>query len=227
MSVAKKMVQVMENVGYLQKDKKVEFGNTRYGYLSEEKLTSTLHEQLVKVGLIMYPLKVETIQERTITTKSGETNVITIKAIYRIQDSEDDSFIDVETFGEGADAADKRMSKAMASAFKYMQRQSFCISTGDDPDGTPTEELLNGKNNNKGNNKNNNKNNNSQNPAPQTPQQTSSNKGQNKILCQSCKGKGKDTEITSEQATKTWKSCNKQKLCPDCEKKYLEATGTK
>ena len=133
MSVAKKISKVMEMVQYLKKDGKVSYGRTSYGYLSEEKITQELNKAFREVGLIIYPSKMD--------IAKNEGDIAQIIATYRIQDTESDEYIEVQTIGEGQDKGDKKMNKAMTAAFKYAQRQSFMIPTGDDPDHISTAEL--------------------------------------------------------------------------------------
>lgn len=142
MSVAKKIKKVMEKVQYLQKDGEVSYGRTNYAYLSEEKITSELNKAFREVGLIIYPTKMEVV--------NNENNIAQIIATYRIQDTEGEDYIEVQTIGEGQDKGDKKMNKAMTAAFKYAQRQSFMIPTGDDPDHVSTPELNADSTNKKG-----------------------------------------------------------------------------
>ena len=131
--VAKKILEVMEKVQYLQKDGEVSYGRTNYGYLSEEKITSNLNKAFREVGLIIYPSGMEVV--------SNEGDIAQIMATYRIQDTESEEYIEVQTIGEGQDKGDKKMNKAMTAAFKYAQRQAFMIPTGDDPDHISSDEL--------------------------------------------------------------------------------------
>ena len=133
MSIAEKIKQVMDKVQYLQKDGEVSYGRTNYAYLSEEKITNSLNKAFREVGLIIYPTKMEVV--------SDTGDLAQIIATYKIQDTDSDEFIEVQTIGEGQDKGDKKMNKAMTAAFKYAQRQSFMIPTGDDPDHISTAEL--------------------------------------------------------------------------------------
>jgi len=143
--VAKKISRVMAKVDYLQKDGKIAFGATRYSYLSEEKVTSEIRKAMNEVGLIIYPAKMEVISEKEVSTKSGASRVLNIITTYRIQDTESGEFVEAQAIGEGMDSGDKTVYKAMTGAFKYVQRQTFMIPTGDDPDKTASDELVNGK----------------------------------------------------------------------------------
>ena len=133
MSIAKKISEVMEKVQYLQKDGTVSYGSTNYGYLSEEKLTNSLNKAFREVGLIIYPSNMEVV--------SNTGNMAQIRATYKIQDTDSEEFIEVQTIGEGQDKGDKKMNKAMTAAFKYAQRQAFMIPTGDDPDHISSDEM--------------------------------------------------------------------------------------
>ncbi len=140
MSVAEKIALVMKEVGSMPKDKKLEDG-ARYRYLSEERITGELHEACAKHGLVLLPVGMELLTEREDTTKAG--NILhnaRILAHYRFVDPKDGDSVDVCAIGEGSDTGDKVINKCMTSAFKYVQRQSFMISSGDDPDHTASEE---------------------------------------------------------------------------------------
>ena len=133
MSIAEKIKKVMDKVEYLQKDGEVSYGRTKYAYLSEEKITTSMNKAFREVGLIIYPSNMEVVQ--------NTGNMAQIIATYTVQDTESDDYIEVQTIGEGQDKGDKKMNKAMTAAFKYAQRQAFMIPTGDDPDHTSTAEL--------------------------------------------------------------------------------------
>lgn len=132
MNIYEKILAVMQDVEYLQKDGNVSFGKTNYNYLSEEKITGSIRTSLIKNRLIMFPVNCEQVQ--------SESTFDEIIMTYRIVDVDDlKSFIDVQTKGCGHDSGDKKSYKAMTGAFKYAQRQTFMISTGDDPDHNSSE----------------------------------------------------------------------------------------
>jgi hypothetical protein len=141
MSVADKICKIMQAVGYMKKDKQLQGGGS-YSYLSAEKITSELHAAFADAGLIVFPLAMEMLREtRTDTTKAGSQLFNErILATYRFMDTEDGSTIDAQAIGEGSDQGDKVMNKCMTAAYKYCLRQTFMISTGADPDATPSEE---------------------------------------------------------------------------------------
>lgn len=129
----------MEQVGQLVKDGTVtnSSGKKMYTYLSEEQTTAELQMAFIKHGLVMFPIKVE---DEIIYLETIKENVLTkipitkIRVTYKICDAETGEFEEIQSIGQGSDTQDKGSNKAMTGAFKYAQRQTFMISTGDDGD---------------------------------------------------------------------------------------------
>jgi hypothetical protein len=140
MAIIEKIAAAMKEVGYIKKDKKLE-GGARYNYLSEEKITSELHAVFADLGIVVAPINMEILDNRTDTTRSGGMMYNTrIRATFRFSDGEDS--LDVMTLGEGSDQGDKTLNKCMTAAFKYALRQVMLISTGNDPDDTPSAQSI-------------------------------------------------------------------------------------
>lgn len=133
MNIYEKIRQIMSNVDYIQKDDHVQFKTTNYKALSEEKITSIMHQQFVNQGLIVFPVDQS-------WTRIGDITHVDVK--YRIVNSENpEEFIEVVSCGDGADTQDKGSGKAMTYAFKYMWLRTFAIPTGEDPDKMCNEEI--------------------------------------------------------------------------------------
>lgn len=132
MNLFQKIAQVMRDVSYLSKDDKVEFGNTKYKAISEEKVTSTLRESLIKNGLVILPFEQE-------ASKNGNISFVNTK--YKIVDIDTGQYEVLASSGEGADTQDKGVGKAMTYAYKYMLLRTFAIPTGEDPDKISSAEL--------------------------------------------------------------------------------------
>ncbi len=133
-SVAKKLLAVMAEVGYIQKDKKNEFH--KYNYASEKAIKETLHPLLVKHGVLFLPVGCEPVSARENVTKQGNReSVETIRYYYRWVDAETGDATDVlHALGTGADASDKAVYKGLTGAIKYILTSTFLIPTGDDPE---------------------------------------------------------------------------------------------
>ncbi len=140
--VSKKIADVMRRVDYLQKDGQVAYKTTRYSYLSEEKITTEIRKAMLDVGLVIYPARMEFFNR--------SERIASIQITYRVQDVDSEEYVEIQALGEGMDSGDKAVYKAMTGAFKYAQRQTFMIPTGDDPDKTPSGELADGEGENNG-----------------------------------------------------------------------------
>lgn len=132
MNLYQRISMVMKDVSYLSKDDKVEFGNTKYKAISEEKVTSVLRESLIRNGLVIIPIEQE-------VGKTGSISTVNTK--YKIIDIETGQHEILASSGEGADTQDKGVGKAMTYAYKYMLLRTFAIPTGEDPDKISSAEL--------------------------------------------------------------------------------------
>lgn len=133
MNIYQKMLEVMKGVSYLSKDDKVEFKNTKYKAISEEKVTSTVREKLIEQGIVIFPVAQAHRREGTLSI---------VDVTYRIVNTENpDEHIDVVSSGSGADTQDKGVGKAMTYAYKYMMLRTFAIPTGEDPDKISSAQL--------------------------------------------------------------------------------------
>ncbi|WP_462385214.1 ERF family protein [Intestinibacillus massiliensis] len=133
MNVYQRIAAVMQDVQYLAKDDQVSFGQTKYKAISEEKVTRTVRESLVKNGLVVIP--VSQVHHR-------EGSLSTVDVTYRIQNAEDpEDYVLAVSSGTGADTQDKGVGKAMTYAYKYLFLRTFAIPTGEDPDKVSSAEL--------------------------------------------------------------------------------------
>lgn len=130
--IEQKILNIMRKVEYLAKDDKVEFGNTKYKAMSEEKVTSILRKAMIDENVIVFPVDM---------SETREGNITHVHVKYRFVDTEDSSSIEVVSCGDGYDTQDKGAGKAMTYAFKYMWLRTFAIPTGDDPDKVSSEDI--------------------------------------------------------------------------------------
>lgn len=125
-NIYQKILEVMKNIEYLNKDDAVAFGNTKYKAMSEEKVTMTVRKELIKQGLVVFPVE---------QTVFKEGNITTTNTTYKMVNTENpDEFIFLASSGQGSDTQDKGVGKAMTYSFKYMLLRTFAIPTGEDPD---------------------------------------------------------------------------------------------
>lgn len=132
-NIHQKILEVMKSIEYLNKDDAVKYGSTAYRAMSEEKVTMTVRKELIKQGLVVYPIKQEVIKDGNITT----TNTT-----YRMVNTDDPAdYIELASSGQGADTQDKGVGKAMTYSFKYLLLRTFAIPTGEDPDKIASEQI--------------------------------------------------------------------------------------
>lgn len=122
----------MQDVGYLTKDDHIQFKQTNYKAISEEKVTKTVRESLVKHGLIILPIEQE---------HSKDGNLSTVNVKYKIINIDNGEYETIVSSGTGADTQDKGVGKAMTYAYKYLLLRTFAIPTGEDPDKVSSAEL--------------------------------------------------------------------------------------
>ncbi len=133
MNIYQKISAVMNDVQYLCKDDHVKFGTTDYKAISEEKVTATVRESLIKNGIVIVPIGQE-------HRRDGTLSIVDVS--YRIQNIEDpEDYIVAMSSGSGSDTQDKGVGKAMTYAYKYLLLRTFAIPTGEDPDKISSAEL--------------------------------------------------------------------------------------
>lgn len=133
MNIYEKISSIMQDVQYLAKDDHVEFGNTKYKALSEEKVTEIMRGEMLKHGLVVYPI---------MQTANRTGNITHVDVMYRMVNVEaPEEYIEIASCGDGADTQDKGSGKAMTYAFKYMWLRTFALPTGEDPDKIASAEL--------------------------------------------------------------------------------------
>jgi len=128
----KKIAQVMEKVQHLEKDGNIEYGKTKYKYVTEEKVTTAVREAMIDVGLVILPTDVSCRQDENLTTTFCD---------YLIVDVDTGQSQKISSVGQGSDMQDKGSNKALTGAYKYLLLRTFAIPTGEDPDKTSSDEL--------------------------------------------------------------------------------------
>lgn len=132
-NIYQKMLEVMKNIEYLNKDDHVKYRETNYRAMSEEKVTMTVRKELIKQGLVVFPVE---------QTVSRDGNITTTNTTYKMVNVDNpEEFVFLASSGQGADTQDKGVGKAMTYSFKYMLLRTFAIPTGEDPDKIASDQL--------------------------------------------------------------------------------------
>jgi len=137
--VFQKWAYLMSQVGYVQKDEKVSYGNTKYNAVTESKVLTKIRPLMIELDLIMFPTSghIHSIQP----SPKGTSLITTIEITYHVIDTVSGTMMNITAFGQGADSQDKGAGKAMTYAGKYALLKGLMIETGDDPDKTASAEL--------------------------------------------------------------------------------------
>lgn len=138
--------EVMREVEYLNKDKQVGDGGYSYKAVSEESVTGTVREKMIKHGLVMFPVaQVHKHEELPRMDKYGKASILsftTVDVTYKLANVDDmTQFELIASSGTGVDPQDKGVGKAMTYAYKYALLRTFGIPTGNDPDMVHNDEL--------------------------------------------------------------------------------------
>lgn len=132
------VLQVMEEVNYVEKTGDISIGRSGYTYASELDLLLALRPAMIKAGLVLIPTGIDiALSERYNNDKMH--HVVTKNKFVLLHTSGEQ--LEIEVAGEGADNGDKAIPKALTGALKYAFRQTFAVPTGDDPDEVPSTEL--------------------------------------------------------------------------------------
>lgn len=142
MNIFQKMLAVESELGTVAKNLDV----LDYKAVSERDIIDAVKPLEQKYGIYSYPVSRTVVDQGTMefATKNGGTRTqlyMRIKTTYRFVNVEEPSeYIEVDTYGDGLDSADKSVGKAMTYADKYALMKAYKISTGDDPDATNSKE---------------------------------------------------------------------------------------
>ena len=131
-SLISKLVEVMKQVKYIEKRGYNEFN--RYKYATESDVAEKVREVLAEQNVIMLPDVVEHTTREHINRKGNTEYIATVKVKFTFIDGDTREELVIHSIGEGQDAGDKAVYKAITGAQKYALMKSFMIPTGDDPE---------------------------------------------------------------------------------------------
>jgi ERF superfamily len=102
----------------------------RYKFRAIEDVMNVVNNAMAKHGVFLAPADLERIPEERHTSGGKVMNTVHLKVRLRFFTT-DGSYVDVETWGEGTDLADKATNKAHSQALKYGLTMAFCIPFAD------------------------------------------------------------------------------------------------
>ena len=140
-NIAAKMVKIMQNCAYVQKNGVNSFHGYKFATASD--VLEKINASLVKHNVCSV-VNAELIDMVDTTNPSGKTeHLATVKTTVNLIDVDSGETLTCIGLGNGADVGDKAIMKAQTASLKYAYLMSLAIATGDDPENDITTDLRN------------------------------------------------------------------------------------
>ncbi|KYG28139.1 ERF family protein [Alkalihalobacillus trypoxylicola] len=141
--LVKKLARVMKEVKSIPKNGFNKFH--KYNYVLESDVAEKVREILADENIMMIPnMTYQSVREHK-NHKGNIEYIATVVMEFTFYDGDTGEEICFQVPGEGQDAGDKAIYKAITGAQKYAMMKAFMIPTGDDPEtDTGTDERNNG-----------------------------------------------------------------------------------
>lgn len=149
LNIYQRMLAITADMQTVAKNLLVPAGGGKYRAVSETDVLNAVKPLEIRHGVYSYPVERRTIsvdvleteeRRKDYDTKQYETIkktqfVYRIETRYRFVNVDfPNEYIDVVSYGDGIDSADKAPGKAMTYSDKYALLKAYKIQTGDDPD---------------------------------------------------------------------------------------------
>src|SRR5699024_1758479 len=144
-----KLAKVMETVKYIEKRGYNKFH--KYNYATESDVSEKVREVLAEEKVIMLPDVVEHTTREHVNQRGNKEYISTVTVKFTFIDGETGEELSIHSVGEGQDAGDKAVYKAITGATKYALMKAFMIPTGDDPEADTGADERNQQQNNSNN----------------------------------------------------------------------------
>ena len=151
-NIFQRMSAISSELATVAKNLEVGNGKNQYKAVGEADVLRAVKPLEEKYGVYSYPyarriVESGTIENETIDYTTKEKIVKKqlferIETVYRFVNIENPAdYIDITTYGDGVDAQDKSVGKAMTYGDKYALLKAYKIVTGEDPDQNPSGDL--------------------------------------------------------------------------------------
>lgn len=149
LNIYQRMLAITADMQTVAKNLLVPAGGGKYRAVSETDVLNAVKPLEIRHGVYSYPVERRTIsvdvlevEERRKDYDTKQYEIIKkAQFVYRIETRYrfvnvdfPDEYIDVVSYGDGIDSADKAPGKAMTYSDKYALLKAYKIQTGDDPD---------------------------------------------------------------------------------------------
>lgn len=151
-NIFQRMSAISSELSTVAKNLEVGVGKNQYKAVGEADVLRAVKPLEEKYGVYSYPyarkiVESGTIENETIDYTTKEKIIKKqlferIETVYRFVNIENPTdYIDITTYGDGVDAQDKSVGKAMTYGDKYALLKAYKIVTGDDQDQNPSGDL--------------------------------------------------------------------------------------
>ena len=140
-NIAAKVVKIMSDCAYVQKNGLNDFHHYRFATASDvlEKVNASLVKNNVASVVVS-----ELIDMVDTTNQSGKIeHLATVKTNLTLIDCDSGESLTLVGLGSGADVGDKAIMKAQTASLKYAYLMSLAIATGDDPEADSQTDVRN------------------------------------------------------------------------------------
>lgn len=128
MSLASKLVEVQDEIGYIAKRGRNDHHN--YDYALAADVIDAARRHLTERNVLLVP----SVAGEATTYPAGKGHVTSVPMLYRFIDGETGETLEIPLVGSGFDTGDKGVYKAYTGALKYLLLGTFLVPTGDDPE---------------------------------------------------------------------------------------------
>ena len=152
MNIYQKLSAITAELSTVAKNLEVGYGKSKYKAVGEADVLRAVKPLEAKYGVYSYPQTRRIVESGTIENETidGQTHEKIVKralferieTVYRFVNIENpEEYVDITTYGDGVDAQDKSVGKAMTYSDKYALLKAYKIVTGEDPDQEPSGDL--------------------------------------------------------------------------------------
>lgn len=134
-SIATKLIYVMNDCGYIQKD--ADNKEQRYKYVSAAAVLEKVNAALVAARVVSIPEYTIVSEKEKSTSRGGIWQLVTVQCKLLLIDADSGESVTIISLGTGTDPGDKAVAKAQTMALKYAWLTALNIETGDDPEADP------------------------------------------------------------------------------------------
>ena len=140
-NIAAKLVKIMADCAYVQKNGLNDFHHYRFATASD--VLEKVYASLVKNNVASVVVSELTDMVDT-TSQSGKIeHLATVKTSLTLIDCDSGESLMLVGLGSGADVGDKAIMKAQTASLKYAYLMSLAIATGDDPEADSQTDVRN------------------------------------------------------------------------------------